>query len=41
MKQLPLKHGLLRSIAFTILCFGTFSMWRVIIYPMLAGQYLH
>jgi len=41
MKELPLKHGLLRSIAFTILCFGTFSMWRVIIYPMLAGQYLH
>ena len=41
MKQLPLKHGLLRSIAFVILCFGTFSLWRLILYPMLAGQYLH
>lgn len=40
MKQLPLKHRLSRSVLFTILCFGSFTLWRIFLYPLLSRQFL-
>jgi hypothetical protein len=40
MKQQPLKNRFLRAIFFTLLCFGSFTLWRMIIYPQLSARFL-
>ena len=40
MKQQPLKNRFLRAILFTLLCFGSFTLWRMIIYPQISSRFL-
>jgi hypothetical protein len=41
MKQLPLKHKFLRAVLFTVLCFGSFTLWRLMIYPQVSQWFLN
>lgn len=38
-KLLPLKHKVLRSVIVLALTFGTFSVWRLFVYPTIAGLF--
>jgi hypothetical protein len=40
MKQQSLKHRFLRALLFTLLCFGSFTLWRMIIYPQVSIRFL-
>jgi hypothetical protein len=37
LKLFPVKHKLIRGIVFVLLSFGSFTFWRIVVYPWLAA----